>query len=142
MLNNRSFFLACLTLILYGCAAQKTLQPIDGSKSDGTVSLGFEYGGFEQANWDWGQGQLTAINRCKSWGYSGAERFNNGMQTCIARNQYGCLRYRVTVQYQCTGESYTARNSINNTNSSGVQVSSQSNTIPIGTKSIWGKSAY
>lgn len=93
-----------VTALVAGCAATRvSLQPLSGSKADGTVVLGLEYGGFQRVEWQWDQGQQVAQQRCSAWGYSGAQRFNDGMQTCIQWNSYGCLRYRLTVEYQCTG---------------------------------------
>lgn len=89
-------------LLLAGCAATKVqLHPYGGSKGDGTVTLGIEYGGFSRVEWQWIEAQQTAAQRCRAWGYSDAQRFNNGTNTCLQWNQYGCLRHRVIVQYQC-----------------------------------------
>ncbi len=98
--------LVLLTLTLSGCTiVQRPLQPLGGSKADGTVTLGLEFGGFKQVQGDWGQGQRAATRLCRGWGYSGAQRFNDGMQTCIRWNEFGCVRTRVTVEYQCSGGS-------------------------------------
>jgi len=98
--------LSILTLTLTGCTTvvQRTLDPIGGSKADGTITLAFEYGGREEAHWDWNQGQQAALQRCKAWGYTATTRFNNGMRNCLASDRFGCNYYRVTVQYQCTGQ--------------------------------------
>ena len=97
--------IVCIAVLatIEGCATQKLLQAIGGSRADGTVTLALQYGEFEIAHWNWNQGQQIAEQRCKAWGYSGAERFNDGIKSCIYRNQYGCTDYQVTVQYQCTG---------------------------------------
>lgn len=94
-----------LTLItLIGCTSVKTLQATGGSRADGVVELSFEYGMFEKPEVKWDQGQMTAMDRCKAWGYQSAEAFGGVTSKCQAYNGYGnCLNYFVTAKYQCIG---------------------------------------
>lgn len=88
-----------------GCASVKTLEATGGSRSDGTVELSYEYGGFEALRVQREQGLLTARQRCAAWGYSDAEAFGGQKSTCQVSNRWGCLRFFVTVTYQCIAAS-------------------------------------
>ena len=80
------------------------LQVSDGSRADGTLTMVYEYGRFEIPEVQWETAKETAIERCKSWGYSGAEFFDIETRECIWPDQLGCKRYRVTYKVQCTNE--------------------------------------
>ncbi len=96
--------LLLMLTILTGCASVKILQPTGGSRSDGIIEMSYEYGMFEKPQVRWGQGQTTASDRCRAWGYNRAEIFGGATSQCKAYNSYGnCLRYFVTVKYQCIG---------------------------------------
>jgi hypothetical protein len=69
-------------LLATGCATVKTLEATGGSRSDGTVELSYEYGGFETPQVQWQQGLFTARERCAAWGYSDAEAFGGQKETC------------------------------------------------------------
>jgi YecR-like lipoprotein len=98
----KNLFLIC-TLILVGCATTKTLQAVNGSKSDGTVKLAYEYGLFEKPVIDWNLAEITAKQRCKAWGYKKAEKFGGEENKCLSYNGYGnCLEMQVNITYQCT----------------------------------------
>jgi len=87
---------------LLGCASVKTLQATGGSRADGIVEMSYEYGMFEKPDVQWNQGQITAAERCKAWGYGSAELFGGTTSKCQSSNGQGnCLRYLVTAKYQC-----------------------------------------
>jgi YecR-like lipoprotein len=89
--------------LLTGCAVEKQLIPTGGSRSDGTVKLSFEYGAFEVPKLDTTQALKLAQQRCAAWGYTGADPFGGGTKRCTFGNVYGCNRWVVTFEYQCTG---------------------------------------
>jgi len=98
------------TALIAGCASQKEFVPTGGSRSDGTVSLSYEYGMFEKPQVYWNHANTEAAQRCAAWGYSGAEAFGGTMQKCEAVNGYGnCVRWLVTATYQCTGAPAASR---------------------------------
>lgn len=74
-----------------------------GSKADGTVSMGYTYGMFENTKVDLMQAETLAARKCKTWGYDGAEAFGGQNSICAQMGPYGCERTNVTVEYQCTG---------------------------------------
>lgn len=89
-------------LALTGCATPITMQAVGGSKADGTVDLGFEYGAFQNPIVDREAALETARQRCKAWGYKNAEAFGGTKNQCVAFNGYGnCMRQTVTVTFQC-----------------------------------------
>jgi hypothetical protein len=98
------FFAAlCATAVLTGCAVQSTLVPTGGSRADGTVRLSYDYGSFQIPKVDEAQGLNSAKARCAAWGYTGAEPFGGQTKSCVSPTLGGCNVFRVTVEYQCTG---------------------------------------
>lgn len=95
--------LSLIVLALQGCAVQKQLVPTGGSRSDGTVKMSYEYGMFEQPEIDHQQGINAAEQRCAAWGYKGAEPFGGMTKQCVNSSNSGCVRWLVTVEYQCMG---------------------------------------
>ncbi|MFP1757295.1 YecR family lipoprotein [Lonsdalea quercina] len=94
----------CFTLLISGCSIKKELIPTGGSKSDGTVRMGYSFGLFESPVIDPKQGMVAAKARCAAWGYSGAEPFGGFTSQCTQPSSSGCMQTTVTVEYQCTGE--------------------------------------
>lgn len=92
-----------LALALAGCATEKILAPTGGSRADGTVELGYDFWMAEKPVVDYPAAQQRAVERCKVWGYSGAEAFGGGKQQCLQVGRYGCEHTQVSITYQCTG---------------------------------------
>lgn len=88
---------------LAGCATVKTWQATGGSRSDGTVKLSYEYGMFESPTLS-DDGVAIATERCKVWGYTGAEPFGGQTQICNQFSSSGCMSWLVTKEFQCTGQ--------------------------------------
>ncbi len=100
----KAIFAAILaTAMLAGCAVQTQMVPTGGSRADGTVKLSYDYGAFQVPKVDATQGIVAATARCKAWGYTGAEAFGGGTRSCTNASMGSCNAYRVTVEYQCTG---------------------------------------
>jgi hypothetical protein len=95
------FFGFGILIFLSGCTVNKYLQVTGGSKADGTITMQYEYGGFEKPVVQWDQAKRDAIQRCQAWGYSNAQFFDSGTSTCLAYNNYGCVRWRITYTCQC-----------------------------------------
>jgi hypothetical protein len=98
---------ACFTIVLAlcvaGCARNKELIATGGSRADGTVTMSYEFGALENPKLDIAQGVASATERCRAWGYTSAEPFGGDMRQCQAPSQYGCMRWLVSVTYQCLG---------------------------------------
>lgn len=90
-------------LTLGACTVKKTPIPTGGSKADGTLELSYEFGEFERPQIDWATANASAVQRCATWGYTGAEPFGGQRTTCTSPSGYGCVRWLATVTYQCTG---------------------------------------
>ena len=97
-------FLLVLSVLLSGCSVKKEMIPLGGSKADGTVKMGYEVGEFEKPIIDPNQAATLAAQKCKVWGYEGAEAFGGQMTTCVQPGgMSGCVRSNVTVDFQCVG---------------------------------------
>lgn len=94
--------LSTFIISLTGCATNITPLVTGGSKSDGVVTLGYQYGYFQKPNIDMAAANDKALKRCMAWGYSKAEIFDGVETDCFQRNAFGtCLEGRVKMQYQC-----------------------------------------
>ena len=103
---NWNLLLACsVALLLTGCTVQKQFEAVNGSRSDGIVTLAYEYNGiFEQPQEDMAQGGQLAASTCANWGYTNASPLAP-TRNCQQTNELGtCLRWKVTRNYQCTGQ--------------------------------------
>lgn len=92
-----------LTLVLSSCEVQKYMSLTDGSKAEGTLTFSYDVGSFEKPVVHWDEAKAKANEKCKAWGYSGAEWLTDGEKQCIQYNEYGCVRWRYTYICQCTG---------------------------------------
>jgi len=95
------FGLACI--LAAGCSTNKTLTPTGGSRADGTVEMSYEVSSLQRAEVNLEQGRTAARERCRAWGYTDAQPFGGEKRTCQEMSGYGCVRYFVSVTYQCLG---------------------------------------
>lgn len=111
MINKIGLILCLGAVLTSGCAVQEQLTPTGGDRAGGTVTLSYEYGMFQKPVVNEAQAGNAAAQRCAVWGYTGAEPFGGGLETCEAYNGYGsCIRTRVDVTYQCTGSPNSSHN--------------------------------
>jgi hypothetical protein len=103
-MKKTSVIFAVAAFALSACAVQKQWIPTGGSRSDGVVKLSYEYGGLQVPTVDNEAGVALAKEKCAVWGYSGAQAFGGTIKTCASRDMYGCNGYRVTAEFQCTGQ--------------------------------------
>jgi hypothetical protein len=89
---------------MLGCSTNKELVATGGSRADGTVNLSYELGSLEKPKLNLEKGLATARDRCRAWGYSDAEPFGGETRQCQAPSQYGCVRWLITLTYQCLGD--------------------------------------
>lgn len=98
--------LLLVSAVLTGCATatSKDWSATGGSRADGVVRLSFEYTEFETPVLNEGKALELAGQRCKSWGYTGAEAFGGSTKNCNMRGGWsGCASWLVTKEYQCNG---------------------------------------
>jgi len=86
-----------------GCAPTlKYLVVTGGSKSDGTLTMSYEYTNTEYPEVQWDAAKISAAERCVGWGYSSAEFFDAGTKVCVRSSSMGqCVRWQVTYTCQC-----------------------------------------
>ena len=93
-----------LGFVLGGCAVNKDWSATGGSRSDGVVRLSYEQREFEQPQLSEQQAINLATQRCKTWGYTGAEAFGGVTRRCNQGGGFGgCSQWLVTKEYQCLG---------------------------------------
>lgn len=103
MLTERLGFAFLLFMIIPACSVNKKLEPMGGSRSDGTVTMGFDYSAFNEPIWNLSEGETQAKGICKGWGYDSAQSFGDAKQQCISRDGNGvCMRWRIFANFQCT----------------------------------------
>jgi hypothetical protein len=98
--------LAALALgaLLSGCAVTKEWSATGGSRADGVVRLSYEAHEMEAVQLNEAQAVSLAAQRCKTWGYSGAEAFGGVTRQCNKFGGFsGCAQWMVTKEFQCTG---------------------------------------
>ena len=87
-------------LILSGCTVHKQMTPVGGSKADGTIKMGYHvgdsYGAFEKASVDMMQAQSLAAQKCRIWGYDGAEAFGGQTSQCTDLAQWDAGKWMFT----------------------------------------------
>ena len=103
-----AYVIASLTLTACVTDTYKTWQTLDGSKSDGTITLGYSFTSAENVILR-NDGTSTAKSSCKSWGYNSAKAFSLQEQTCTGGYYlYGswiCTSADVIRKYQCINAS-------------------------------------
>lgn len=93
-----------LAMMLSGCAVTKDWSATGGSRADGVVRLSYELGELETVQLNESQAVRLAAQRCKTWGYSGAEAFGGTTRQCNKLGGFsGCAQWMVTKEFQCTG---------------------------------------
>lgn len=104
MLGKMSALLGAVVFTLAGCATQKEMLVTGASRADGTITLAYESNEFQRVSVDGQKALDMATQRCKAWGYDGAESFGSQETECLSRRGFGnCGSRRVSVVYQCTG---------------------------------------
>ncbi|MBS0172631.1 MAG: hypothetical protein JSR64_01190 [Nitrospira sp.] len=93
-----------LAALLSGCAVTKDWSATGGSRADGVVRLSYEASEMETVQLNESQAVRLAAQRCRTWGYSGAEAFGGVTRQCNKFGGFsGCAQWMVTKEFQCTG---------------------------------------
>lgn len=101
---NKLILSSLVVFFLSGCAEKVNMSPIGGSKTDGTIKMGYSYKMFEKPIVDFDTAKALAVQKCKVWGYDGAEAFGGQTMICSMPGMYGCEIKTVSIEYQCTGK--------------------------------------
>lgn len=103
---RRSVVVTTLVAAVYGCASPEpivvTPHATGGSKANGTVEMTYEYYRSEEPKLDRKATEAKALERCRVWGYDGAEAFDAVLHECLSSDNYGCIHFRGTLDFQCT----------------------------------------
>lgn len=96
-----------LLLALAACAAPRPegVRPVAAgeSRADGIVTMSSAGTIWNPVAADWRAAQAAANDRCRSWGYAGAQSHAGSQETCRAWDRYGrCVKSRVTRFYPCS----------------------------------------
>jgi hypothetical protein len=88
---------------LAGCTTYKLWSVADSDQETATVALFYEYRKFESPQVDERAGVEMARERCRDWGYPGAQRKGEDRK-CLDGDDNKCSRWRVVREYRCTGD--------------------------------------
>ena len=101
-------FSVMILVVIAGCTSSVPVAWVatGGSRADGTVVLAYEYGRNQVPEVDKAAGATLAADRCGVWGYTGAAPFGGELRQCTMMDMFwgGCAIWRVTTEYQCTGD--------------------------------------
>lgn len=100
----KSRYLLIATLLLSGCAINKTPEIVNADPTAGVVRLGYSLLPPNSGKVDPVQTQATAVQQCQKWGYSAALPYGE-TKTCTVFSGPQCLNYDVLLDYQCRGPS-------------------------------------
>jgi len=93
-----------ICMLLLGCSVPKDWVATGGSRADATVKLSIQHGEFEVPVTDDAQALRVASERCRNWGYEGAEAFGGVIR---AVQPDGSIM--LTKEYQCIGQGNVKR---------------------------------
>ncbi len=106
---NRTLATLALALVVSACATttpeRKTMTPLRLTQADGTIEMGTDYGFTELIIINDAASKAVAKSRCEGWGYTDVEPVGSQEKSCINPSVSGCMRTRVVMKYQCTGQS-------------------------------------
>jgi len=102
-MNTKLIFAFAFAVALAGCAEpRKDIYALDGSRADGLLDVAFQGSAAYDAG-DMTKALEIASQKCRVWGYQGAEKFGSKRSVCRNKNFFGCLESEQTVKFQCAG---------------------------------------
>jgi hypothetical protein len=110
-MKARVTLLMALAILAVACTRTEALEwsVVGGSKSDGNVVLGIDVParlGFTETRVEWEieQANAAADQRCRTYGYPGAERFTGKLpvqMSCFSQGISPCYSKAYRINYQC-----------------------------------------
>ncbi|WP_087785815.1 YecR family lipoprotein [Xanthomonas oryzae pv. oryzicola] len=95
---------AVAVLLVGACATRADWLVTKASRADGVIALSYERNEFQRPDLSEQQAVQLAIQKCRNWGYKGAEPFGSQSTECLSRRGFGnCGSRRITVEFQCVG---------------------------------------
>jgi hypothetical protein len=96
-------------LALAACASAPQWNPANSSRDLAVARVSYEYAISSEPTLSDAQAFELAQNRCNTWGYSSAEMIPGELRDCSVEGESSCDLWKVTREYQCSGESAYAR---------------------------------
>lgn len=100
---NKILMVMISAFLISGCAVKKDMIPVGGSKSDGTIKMGYTYNFMESPILDMNQAQTAATERCKMWDYEKAVPFGGETTQCVYAGG-SCEVKTAFIDFQCVGK--------------------------------------
>ncbi|KAB0531907.1 MULTISPECIES: YecR family lipoprotein [Xanthomonas] len=100
----KSYGAVAVLLLVSACATHADWLVTKASRADGVIALSYERNEFQRPDMSEQQAVQLAEQKCKNWGYKGAEPFGSQSAECLSRRGFGnCGSRRVTIEFQCIG---------------------------------------
>ena len=96
-------------LLLTACASAPKWSPSSSNRELGVARVSYEHIRGEQPSLSDAQAVQLATNRCESWGFARADMIPGELRDCSVNNEGSCELWKITREYQCSGEGSYAR---------------------------------
>ena len=96
-------------LAMVACASAPKWNPENSSRELAVARVSYEYAISNEPTLSDAQAFELAQNRCTTWGYSSAEMIPGELRDCSVDGEGSCDLWKVTREYQCSGEGAYAR---------------------------------
>jgi hypothetical protein len=96
-------------LAMTACASAPQWNPSNSSRELAVARVSYEYARAHEPTLSDMQAVELAQNRCQAWGYSRAEMIPGELRDCSVKDEGSCELWKVTREYQCSGEGAYAR---------------------------------
>ncbi len=96
-------------LAMVACASAPKWNPANSSRELAVARVSYEYAISDEPTLSDAQAFELAQNRCSTWGYSSAEMIPGELRDCSVDGEGSCDLWKVTREYQCSGEGAYAR---------------------------------
>ena len=103
--------LAILPLFLFvgACASVPQWSPSSSNRELGVARVSYEHTRAEKPALSDAQAIELATHRCAAWGYARPEMIPGELRDCSVSHDGSCDLWKVTREYQCSGEGSYAR---------------------------------
>src|SRR5690242_20024687 len=98
-----------LFLLVAACAAAPKWSPSSSSRELGVARVSYEHSRLEEPAMSDAQAAQLATRRCATWGFAQAEMIPGELRDCSVSNEGTCDLWKITREYQCSGEGAYAR---------------------------------
>jgi YecR-like lipoprotein len=97
-------------LAIAACSSAPQWNPDNSSKALAVARVSYEHGSASEPVLSDAQAFGLAQNRCKTWGFAQTEVIPGDLLACSIDGEGSCALWKVTREYQCSGEAaYASR---------------------------------